>query len=110
MDVGCGYGPIGLSLAADFEDRMVHMIDVNERAVELSKENALNNQIDNIKIYQSDLFANVEPAKNSLLLLLIPHTRREKTVHAIFEKALNICGLQESCGSSFRKTRRAFCH
>ncbi|BCE12654.1 hypothetical protein RSC3_00010 [Bacillus paralicheniformis] len=78
LDVGCGYGPIGLSLAADFEDRMVHMIDVNERAVELSKENALNNQIDNTKIYQSDLFANVEPAKNSLLLLLIPHTRREK--------------------------------
>lgn len=32
LDVGCGYGPIGLSLAADFEDRMVHMIDVNERA------------------------------------------------------------------------------
>ena len=46
-----------LSLAADFEDRMVHMIDVNERAVELSKENALNNQIDNVTIYQSDLFA-----------------------------------------------------
>ncbi|MCY7837926.1 class I SAM-dependent methyltransferase [Bacillus haynesii] len=88
LDVGCGYGPIGLSLAADFEDRMVHMIDVNERAVELSKENALNNQIENIKIYQSDLFANVEPAKKFASIITNPPIRAgKKTVHAIFEKS-----------------------
>ncbi len=40
LDAGCGYGPIGLSLAGAFTDRTVHMIDVNERAVELSNENA----------------------------------------------------------------------
>ncbi len=40
LDAGRGYGPIGLSLAGEFTDRTVHMIDVNERAVELSNENA----------------------------------------------------------------------
>ncbi|MED1742136.1 class I SAM-dependent methyltransferase [Bacillus swezeyi] len=88
LDVGCGYGPIGLSLAADFEDRMVHMVDVNERAVELSKENALNNQIENVEVYQSDLFSNVEPAKKFASIITNPPIRAgKKTVHAIFEKS-----------------------
>ena len=88
LDVGCGYGPIGISLAADFKDRMVHMIDVNERAVELSKENALNNQIENVTVYQSDLFSNVEPAKQFASIVTNPPIRAgKKTVHAIFEKS-----------------------
>ena len=33
LDVGCGYGPIGLSIAASFPDRKIHMVDVNERAL-----------------------------------------------------------------------------
>ena len=56
--------------------------------VELSKENALNNQIDNIKIYQSDLFANVEPAKTFASIITNPPIRAgKKVVHAIFEKS-----------------------
>ena len=35
LDVGCGYGPIGLSIAASFPDRKIHMVDVNERALRL---------------------------------------------------------------------------
>ena len=46
LDVGCGYGPIGLSLAKEFQDRKIHMVDVNERALELAKENAANNKIE----------------------------------------------------------------
>ena len=45
LDVGCGYGPIGLSIAKDFPNRIVHMIDVNERAIELARGNASQNQI-----------------------------------------------------------------
>ena len=33
LDVGCGYGPIGLSIAASFPERKIHMVDVNERAL-----------------------------------------------------------------------------
>ena len=35
IDVGCGYGPIGISLASSFSDRTIHMVDVNERAIQL---------------------------------------------------------------------------
>lgn len=37
LDVGCGYGPIGLSLAKKNPDAMVEMVDVNELALELAK-------------------------------------------------------------------------
>ena len=36
LDVGCGYGPIGLSLAL-MPGREVEMVDVNERALELAE-------------------------------------------------------------------------
>ena len=36
LDVGCGYGPIGLSVAASFPNRKIHMVDVNERALDFS--------------------------------------------------------------------------
>ncbi len=52
LDVGCGYGPIGLSLAKEFQGREVHMVDVNERALGLAKENAANNKIENIRIFK----------------------------------------------------------
>lgn len=37
FDVGCGYGPIGLSIAKTNPDRTVFMMDINERAVALSQ-------------------------------------------------------------------------
>ncbi|WP_335872153.1 class I SAM-dependent methyltransferase [Bacillus sp. 2205SS5-2] len=54
LDVGCGYGPIGLSLAKSSQDCTVSMVDVNERALSLAKENAENNNVHNVSIYESD--------------------------------------------------------
>ncbi|MBT2575742.1 class I SAM-dependent methyltransferase [Bacillus sp. ISL-51] len=88
LDVGCGYGPIGLSLAGEFTDRTVHMVDVNERAVELSNENAEKNEINNVRIYQSDLFSNIDSAQTFASIITNPPIRAgKKVVHAIFEKS-----------------------
>ncbi|MED4174083.1 methyltransferase, partial [Halalkalibacterium halodurans] len=56
LDVGCGYGPIGISLARDGGERSVHMVDVNERAIDLAKRNATANHVKNVVVYRSDLF------------------------------------------------------
>jgi 16S rRNA (guanine1207-N2)-methyltransferase len=40
LDLGCGYGVIGLALAAASPDVTVRAVDVNERAVLLANENA----------------------------------------------------------------------
>lgn len=40
LDLGCGWGPIALELALSSPDATVWAVDVNERALELTRENA----------------------------------------------------------------------
>jgi 16S rRNA (guanine1207-N2)-methyltransferase len=87
LDVGCGYGPIGLSLAKCYQDRMIHMIDVNERAIFLAKENAALNRIENVKIYESDRLLKVEENMFAAILTNPPIRAGKKTVHDIFEQS-----------------------
>ncbi|MEH7334728.1 class I SAM-dependent methyltransferase [Neobacillus drentensis] len=87
LDVGCGYGPIGLSLAKTYQDRLVHMVDVNERALELAKENASLNRIDNVNIYESDRLENVKENSFAVILTNPPIRAGKKTVHDIFEQS-----------------------
>lgn len=55
LDLGCGYGPIGLALAKTIgAQRSVDMVDVNELALSLARENAQLNQIENVNIFASD--------------------------------------------------------
>jgi len=59
LDLGCGYGPIGLALARQFHKGQVHMVDKDFIAVELANENAKRNGIVNAKAYLSDAFTHV---------------------------------------------------
>src|SRR5699024_12192249 len=63
LDLGCGYGPIGLALAKKHSDRLITMADVNERAVELAKENASRNGVENVEIHESDGFEEIPSDK-----------------------------------------------
>ncbi|MGP4082488.1 class I SAM-dependent methyltransferase [Pseudalkalibacillus sp. R45] len=87
LDMGCGYGPIGLSLAAAYPDTPVSMVDINERAIELSKKNAMRNQLDNVTIYQSNLFDQVKENDFGAILTNPPIRAGKNVVHAIFEQA-----------------------
>ncbi|MEH6992291.1 class I SAM-dependent methyltransferase [Neobacillus drentensis] len=87
LDVGCGYGPIGLSIAKNYPERIVHMIDVNERAIELSKANAVQNAVHNVEIYESDTLINVKEFNFAAILTNPPIRAGKKTVHDIFEQS-----------------------
>lgn len=87
LDVGCGYGPIGLALAKSFPNRLVQMIDVNERALELARENKRANHIDNVRIYQSDLFSEVGEQRFAAVVTNPPIRAGKRVVHAIFEQS-----------------------
>src|SRR5690625_4347710 len=47
LDLGCGYGPIGIMIANKYRDEHIVMTDINERAVMLAKQNVKQNQIIN---------------------------------------------------------------
>ena len=59
LDLGCGYGPIGLAVAKSCPQGEVHMVDKDFVAVELSNNNAKLNHIDNAQAYLSDAFLSV---------------------------------------------------
>ncbi len=89
LDVGCGYGPIGLSLAKDSPSVSVHMIDVNERAIELARLNAQKNNIANVHIFKSDCYDVLKADDQYAAILTNPPIRAgKKVVHAILEGAV----------------------
>ncbi|WP_432362193.1 class I SAM-dependent methyltransferase [Sporosarcina sp. UB5] len=89
LDVGCGYGPIGLSIAASFPDRNIHMVDVNERAMALANENAELNGIRNVVIYPSDALSAVEAEGFAAVLTNPPIRAGKETVFKIYDGAFS---------------------
>lgn len=87
LDVGCGYGPIGLSAAAIAASGTVTMVDMNQRALELVRINAQANGITNIKVLQSDALAAVKHDKFDVVLTNPPIRAGKETVHRIFTEA-----------------------
>ncbi len=45
LDLGCGYGTVGIILVKENPNLKLYMSDINERAVRFAKENALNHNI-----------------------------------------------------------------
>jgi 16S rRNA (guanine1207-N2)-methyltransferase len=62
LDVGCGYGAIGLFIKTIYPELSVTMVDINERAVKYSKINAERNSLQ-VKVFKSDLYSGVESEK-----------------------------------------------
>ena len=58
LDVGCGYGTLGLTLAKANEVK-VTLVDINQRALDLARQNAERNQV-LATIFQSNVYQNVE--------------------------------------------------
>lgn len=87
LDVGCGYGPIGISLAKEAKSKEIHMVDVNERAINLAKSNALLNKVDNVQIYESDRLTQVKSKEYAAILTNPPIRAGKQVVHEIFEQS-----------------------
>ncbi|GGO08594.1 class I SAM-dependent methyltransferase [Saccharibacillus kuerlensis] len=86
LDVGCGYGPIGIA-AGIMGASSITMLDVNERAVELARENAAANGISNVKAAQSDLLQAVAGERFDVIITNPPIRAGKETVHRLFEQA-----------------------
>lgn len=58
LDVGCGYGTLGLTLVKAKEVKAT-LVDINQRALDLARQNADRNQV-LATIFQSNIYQNVE--------------------------------------------------
>lgn len=87
LDVGCGYGPIGLALAKKAPSVTVDMVDVNELALELAQKNAVQNEIENVNIFASSIYENVTKTDYQLIVTNPPIRAGKAVVHEILEAA-----------------------
>ncbi|UOQ49465.1 class I SAM-dependent methyltransferase [Gracilibacillus caseinilyticus] len=87
VDVGCGYGPISIALAASFPERKVLGVDVNQRALQLAQQNAEQNRIDNVLFKESNILAGVSDRRFAAILTNPPIRAGKQVVHQIFEEA-----------------------
>jgi len=78
LDIGCGYGVIGLSLYTKEPSIILTLADINERAVNLARENAVANKI-SAKVLQSDGFENIDNQFD--LIVFNPPIRAGKDVY-----------------------------
>ena len=69
LDLGCGYGTIGLTLAKAHEEARITLADVNPRAVALCERNAgLLNLSPRVTILQSDIYEKIEGPYDSIVV------------------------------------------
>jgi len=60
LDMGCGYGVIGIALAKAYPTINVVMVDINRRAVKLAKMNVKLNGIKNAVVRQGNLYGGIK--------------------------------------------------
>uniref|UniRef100_UPI00403F3CD1 class I SAM-dependent methyltransferase n=1 Tax=Candidatus Enterococcus willemsii TaxID=1857215 RepID=UPI00403F3CD1 len=82
LDLGCGYGPIGLSIAYA-SGRQVEMVDVNERALDLAQRNAQRNQIDTVDIHASYIYDSLNQTQYAAIISNPPIRAGKQVVHQI---------------------------
>jgi len=73
LDLGCGYGVVGILAAKIIGPDKVAMCDISEDAVALSHDNAVLNGVENIKIIKSDGLVNVEDGNYTIILSNPPY-------------------------------------
>ncbi|MDH5683948.1 MAG: methyltransferase, partial [candidate division WOR-3 bacterium] len=89
LDLGCGYGVVGILAAKLIGPKNVFMIDNDITAVKLAKENALLNAVGDVTIIHSDGFRNIEEKDFTLIITNPPYHEDFSVPKHFIEKGFN---------------------
>ncbi len=80
LDLGCGYGPVGIAVALTVRNARVWLLDINPRAVQLAIHNARAAGVgDRVAVLQSDGTADLDPQLHFDVVALNPPIRAGKS-------------------------------
>ncbi len=88
LDLGCGYGTIGVALKAEDDRRKIQMVDRDALAIEYSKQNALLNGFSDLQIYGSLGFDDIKDKDFDLIISNIPAKAGEKAISYFLKNAV----------------------
>lgn len=109
LDIGCGWGPVALSLALRSPAATVYAVDVNERSIELTRDNAAALGLDNVHastpeavdpgIRFNTIWSNppIRVGKSelhSILLMWLPRLAHNGNAYLVVQKNLGSDSLQ----------------
>jgi len=87
LDIGCGYGPIGIVAARLAAQGKVYMVDVNERAVDLARRNLVENGIPNAEVHVSDGLEAVQGIQFDAVVINPPIRAGKVTIYRMLDEA-----------------------
>ena len=67
LDLGCGIGSIGVVLKNEFPNINIDMVDINDTALSLARENCDNNNAKPNNIFNSNLYNNIDNKYNYIV-------------------------------------------
>lgn len=88
LDLGCGYGPIGLTLASLLPQAQIYMGDINERAAEMARQNARLNGLKNVEIRSGAAFEPFAGLKFDLIVTNPPIRAGKEVIYSMVETSL----------------------
>lgn len=113
LDMGCGSGVLGLTLAAERPSWQVTLADVSEDALALTKENATALGIGNARLLHSDLFSAIEGEFDGIVANLpyVPQGERTSLSREVMhDPALALFGGPDGLEVIRRFVSEAFSH
>ncbi|MHB1593577.1 MAG: class I SAM-dependent methyltransferase [Streptosporangiaceae bacterium] len=122
LDLGCGYGPLALVLAARSPGARIWAVDVNERALELTQRNASEAGLPNVRcalpgdpalpplfdlIWSNPPIRVGKPALHQLLRTWLARLREDSSAYLVVQRNLGADSLQRWLNESGWATGRA---
>ena len=83
LDLGCGYGPIGIYLATKY-NVIPDMVDVNKRSIDLAIKNAKLNNV-SVNVFESDGYQNIDKKYDYIITNPPIRVGKEKLYSLLFE-------------------------
>ena len=89
MDLGCGWGLVGVLAATICGAENIYMSDIDPSAVETARMNAARNGVEGIHFYVSDGFKSVDAAGFDIILSNPPYQTDFAVAKSFIEKGFN---------------------
>lgn len=89
-DLGCGWGPLAAFVAASWPEKNVYAVDVNPRAVQLSRWNFELNNLGNTTVWCGDGLAAVAPAVFDAVVTNPPIRAGNRVLERFFEESVRV--------------------